>query len=243
MKTLRRSLSVLASLSLIAVLIAVPALAGVRPSVTALSTHRGTYWGGNTITVYGRNFTHVKKVMFGSRRGDSVHVRSSTRLTVQTPEHGYGSTNVRVVSSSGWSSKASANKFTFTHPSMNSRIQGGLTARQEQSISTRVRRARHGVSTARGSSRWTQAMGNTAVARARSWLGLPYSWAGGNAKGPSTGVCAHNGGDYDCHIVGFDCSGLTLYSWAPYEHLAHYAATQHLAGRALLPDDRSARSR
>ncbi|MBE7190678.1 MAG: IPT/TIG domain-containing protein [Jatrophihabitans endophyticus] len=36
----------------------------------------------------------------------------------------------------------------------------------------------------------------------------------------------------DCRIVGFDCSGLTLYAWWPYEHLVHYAATQHRqAGR------------
>ncbi|MGN6609374.1 MAG: IPT/TIG domain-containing protein [Jatrophihabitans sp.] len=46
------------------------------------------------------------------------------------------------------------------------------------------------------------------------------------------GVCAHNGGDLDCHVSGFDCSGLTLYAWAPYKSLAHYAATQKTqAGR------------
>ena len=75
-------------------------------------------------------------------------------------------------------------------------------------------------------------MGYTAVNRARSWIGVPYSWAGGNGYGPTYGVCDHNGGDNDCHVIGFDCSGLTLYSWWPYEHLVHYAATQHdQAGR------------
>jgi cell wall-associated NlpC family hydrolase len=75
-------------------------------------------------------------------------------------------------------------------------------------------------------------MGLTAMRRARSWLGLPYSWAGGNSRGPTLGVCAHNGGDLDCHVVGFDCSGLALYAWAPYKQLVHYAATQHSrAGR------------
>jgi hypothetical protein len=63
-------------------------------------------------------------------------------------------------------------------------------------------------------------------------VGVPYSWAGGNSRGPTLGVCAHNGGDMDCHIVGFDCSGLALYAWAPYKQLVHYAATQHSrAGR------------
>jgi hypothetical protein len=75
-------------------------------------------------------------------------------------------------------------------------------------------------------------MGLTAMRRARSWLGLPYSWDGGTFTGPSLGVCASGGGDLDCHVVGFDCSGLTLYAWGPYEHLAHYSATQHIqAGR------------
>ena len=49
----------------------------------------------------------------------------------------------------------------------------------------------------------------------------------GQRLGPTTGVCSHNGGDLDCHIVGFDCSGLAMYAWWPYRHLAHYAATQY----------------
>jgi cell wall-associated NlpC family hydrolase len=232
MKRYIRALCLFVVLALSAVLLAVPAMAGVRPSVSRMSTHRTTYWGGSTITVHGHNFTHVRKVMFGSRKGDGVHVRSSTTLTVRSPYHPYGTVHLRVVTSAGWSSKNSASKVTFTHPSMNSHIQGGLTGHQEQRISARVRKAHHGVATARRSRQWTAAMGATAVRRARSWLGLPYSWAGGNGSGPTTGVCAHNGGDMDCHIVGFDCSGLTLYSWSPYIHLVHYAATQHnQAGR------------
>jgi hypothetical protein len=87
-------------------------------------------------------------------------------------------------------------------------------------------------------------MGATAANRARSWLGLPYSWAGGNGSGPTTGVCAHNGGDLDCHIVGMDCSGLALYAWSPYKTMDHFAATQftqagrfHPAIGELMPGD------
>lgn len=47
-----------------------------------------------------------------------------------------------------------------------------------------------------------------AIAAARSQLGVPYSWGGGNASGPSYGVAQ------GANIRGFDCSGLTLYAYA-----------------------------
>ena len=53
-----------------------------------------------------------------------------------------------------------------------------------------------------------------AVNAALSQLGVPYSFAGGNLDGPTLGVCqAGTDGWNDCHIVGFDCSGLMLYAW------------------------------
>ena len=41
-----------------------------------------------------------------------------------------------------------------------------------------------------------------------SQLGVPYSWGGGNANGPSRGI------DQGANTVGFDCSGLMLYAFA-----------------------------
>jgi cell wall-associated NlpC family hydrolase len=76
---------------------------------------------------------------------------------------------------------------------------------------------------------WTAAKGRTAVARAEHWLGWPYAWAGGNADGPTYGVCAGDGAFNDCHVIGFDCSGLAMNAW-PQAGLAHYAATQYLQG-------------
>jgi cell wall-associated NlpC family hydrolase len=91
---------------------------------------------------------------------------------------------------------------------------------------------------------WTAARGRAAVARAKNWLGEPYAWAGGNSSGPTYGVCdTGTDGWNDCHVVGFDCSGLTLYAWAPYTRLAHYTVTQwgegsyHPSRSNLMPGD------
>jgi cell wall-associated NlpC family hydrolase len=43
--------------------------------------------------------------------------------------------------------------------------------------------------------------------------GVPYSWGGGNATGPSRGICCSPGGQDGRTVVGFDCSGLTLYAF------------------------------
>jgi cell wall-associated NlpC family hydrolase len=86
-------------------------------------------------------------------------------------------------------------------------------------------------------------MGQTAVNRALQYLGTPYAWAGGTSSGPTRGVCAGGGANNDCHLTGFDCSGLALYGWAPYLSMTHNAAVQygyghvHPAITALLPGD------
>jgi cell wall-associated NlpC family hydrolase len=214
------------------VVVATPAVAASRPTVSGLSRHRGPYWGASLVVVWGTNLGDAQKVMFGADTGYALHVLSPTKLVVIDPEHDYGTVHVRVVTSTGVSLRSPRDRFTYTRPTMHTPIMGGLTARQEQRISARVRAAHHGVRIAPWRKRWTPAMGATAARRARSWLGLPYSWAGGNGSGPTLGVCAHNGGDLDCHVVGFDCSGLTLYAWSPYKELIHYAASQHSqAGR------------
>ena len=63
--------------------------------------------------------------------------------------------------------------------------------------------------------------GATAVNAAMRWLGTPYSWGGGGASGPSEGFAQGAG------IVGFDCSGLTLYAWAQVGvSLSHFTGNQ-----------------
>lgn len=74
---------------------------------------------------------------------------------------------------------------------------------------------------------WTAAKGRAAVKRAKTQLGMPYAWAGGNSSGPTYGVCAPGNSINDCHVDGFDCSGLTLFGWAPFTHLDHYTVSQY----------------
>lgn len=50
--------------------------------------------------------------------------------------------------------------------------------------------------------------GLIAVQAALLMRGVPYSWGGGNANGPSFGI------EQGAHIRGFDCSGLAEYAWA-----------------------------
>ncbi|WP_269664819.1 C40 family peptidase [Streptacidiphilus rugosus] len=49
---------------------------------------------------------------------------------------------------------------------------------------------------------------------AAAQFGVPYSWGGGNAYGPTRGQCCSPGGQDGSRITGFDCSGLTLYAYA-----------------------------
>lgn len=65
----------------------------------------------------------------------------------------------------------------------------------------------------------------TVIAAAKEWLGTPYAWGGGTAQGPSMGSPP------DAGVMGFDCSGLTLYAYAQAGiTLPRVSATQYQAG-------------
>jgi cell wall-associated NlpC family hydrolase len=52
------------------------------------------------------------------------------------------------------------------------------------------------------------------IAAATSMTGrYPYSWGGGNAYGPTRGICCSPSGIDDRNTVGFDCSGLMEYAF------------------------------
>ncbi len=90
---------------------------------------------------------------------------------------------------------------------------------------------------------WTAAKGRAAVAAAVAEVGVPYSWGGGNANGPTLGICGPDGAENDCNVVGFDCSGLTSYAWAqagisiPAYSVYQYTLGQHISTGSLLPGD------
>ncbi|MGV0836934.1 NlpC/P60 family peptidoglycan endopeptidase RipA [Mycolicibacterium thermoresistibile] len=66
------------------------------------------------------------------------------------------------------------------------------------------------------------------IQRAMSQIGVPYSWGGGNAAGPSRGI------DSGANTVGFDCSGLVLYAFAGVGiKLPHYSGSQYNLGRKI----------
>lgn len=71
------------------------------------------------------------------------------------------------------------------------------------------------------------------ISRAKSQIGVPYAWGGGNANGPTRGIrdggVADSYGDYN--KVGFDCSGLVLYAFAGVGiSLDHYTGYQYNRG-------------
>lgn len=72
------------------------------------------------------------------------------------------------------------------------------------------------------------------IDRAKSALGIRYSWGGGNASGPTFGV--HDGGVADSYgdymHSGFDCSGLMVYAFAAAGvSLPHYSGYQYTSGQ------------
>jgi cell wall-associated NlpC family hydrolase len=86
----------------------------------------------------------------------------------------------------------------------------------------------------------------TGIAAGLSYLGLQYSWGGGNATGPTIGIRDGDTGDRygDYQRSGFDCSGLTTYVAARYPAALprlsadqRYTAPQQISWDQALPGD------
>ncbi|NNN37575.1 glycoside hydrolase [Streptomyces sp. S3(2020)] len=74
----------------------------------------------------------------------------------------------------------------------------------------------------------------TVIEAALFQQGVPYSWGGGTAQGPSYGICCSPSGKSGGNIKGFDCSGLALYAYAQVGiRLPRTAAQQAGTGRRI----------
>ncbi len=79
---------------------------------------------------------------------------------------------------------------------------------------------------------WSAGAGQSAANRALGQLGVPYAWDGGSYYGRTRGVDSPGtDGAHDSQVIGFDCSGLTMFAWAGQGlYLDHYAASQYYSG-------------
>jgi cell wall-associated NlpC family hydrolase len=77
--------------------------------------------------------------------------------------------------------------------------------------------------------------GQAVVAAATGQLGVPYSWGGGNAAGPTSGIGSGSA------TIGFDCSGLVLYAVAQASGaqiaLPHSSELQATMGTPVAPQN------
>lgn len=89
----------------------------------------------------------------------------------------------------------------------------------------------------------TAAQVATVILTADHEIGMPYSWGGGNANGPSTGSCCSPNGSSGESIRGFDCSGLVVYAYAqigirlPRTAATQYAASEPVKREEMRPGD------
>lgn len=208
-----------------------PVITSINVTNGATGPHTAETRGGQTMRIRGRNFVGVRYVVFGKTKGTKIRTVNSTTITVTIPKHVSGIADVRVITTAGWSSITHPDRVKYEVLGMSTtHLNGGLTATQERRISAtfKAKQSKLRVGTAKNAHKWTADMARTAVNRARLYVGLSYSWAGGVYTGPSNGVCnSADAGIFDCHVWGFDCSGLVMYAWSKYKKMVHYAASQY----------------
>ena len=163
--------------------------------------------------------------------------RDSLGLFQQRPSQGWGSPDqlrdpvyatstfyARLVRVSGWQQMA-----MWRAAQAVQRSADGHAYAQHQTFAARLAAVLfgHGAGVACAAADTAGGVGARVVARAMKQLGVPYAWGGGGPDGPTHGI------DYGAGTVGFDCSGLTQYAWAPWTHLDRLAADQYHDGAHL----------
>ena len=159
-----------------------------QPNAASLAAYPGE---GDACSSYGnRNFFFLFHKYFGDTGGGIVPAGSAAVAQTGAPAAGGG----RAVTVSG-STPLGPNKVTVsgnvvTIPTGLADIPAAMQGQQVIAPTPQVA---------------------TAIAAGMTWIGTPYSWGGGGAGGPTLGICGPDGAENDCHVIGFDCSGLTRY--------------------------------
>ncbi|WP_415080980.1 IPT/TIG domain-containing protein [Micropruina sp.] len=86
------------------------------PKVTKLSPTSGGTGGKTTVTITGKNFVDVDKILFAKSPGTDIRVISESKLTVSAPARSAGIVDVRVVTEHGTSAKTPKGRFRFVAP-------------------------------------------------------------------------------------------------------------------------------
>jgi len=92
------------------------AASGSVPKVSAVAATSGSTAGGTRVTVTGSRFARGVVVYFGTARGSSVRLVSSSKLQVTTPAHAAGAVDVRVHTKAGTSARHVSDRFTYVSP-------------------------------------------------------------------------------------------------------------------------------
>jgi IPT/TIG domain len=87
-----------------------------RPVVSSISAHDGSTGGDTRVTVHGAGFSHVLKVMFGSRPSPRVRVISPSELVATSPAGSARTVHIQVVTPAGRSTQTEASVFRFVPP-------------------------------------------------------------------------------------------------------------------------------
>ena len=85
---------------------------GYVPTITDLSARRGSFAGGDPVTIRGFGFFRVTRVQFGAVTAHVLH-RSGTKITVRTPDHRAGVVHAMVTTVGGHSSVTGATAYAY----------------------------------------------------------------------------------------------------------------------------------
>jgi RHS repeat-associated protein len=86
------------------------------PTVTGVTPASGLTTGGQTVALWGTNFTGVSQVFFGGSPASSFTIVSATEITATAPAQKAGLIDITVTGAGGPSAVSSLDQYTYTAP-------------------------------------------------------------------------------------------------------------------------------